>query len=418
MTILDAQPAAPTDADPASLGFDAGRLQRIRPVLGRYVDDGRLAGWQVLVSRRGQVVHHDLYGQADREAGRPVAADTVWRIYSMTKPITSMAVLMLMEEGRLELRDPVERFIPSFADVRVYRGGPATAPGTVPAVEPVRIWHLLTHTSGLTYGFLHAGATDDVYRLRGHEWGTPPGMDLAAACDAWASMPLAFQPGTEWNYSVATDVLGRVIEVASGMTLDEFFRTRIFEPLGMVDSSFGCERDDQRERLAALYAPAPGTRLAVRADAMGAAANAKPVMLSGGGGLVSTAADYHRFCRMVLGRGEVDGVRLLGSRTVDYAARNHLPGNADLTAYGRPIFAETAFDGTGFGLGFGVVIDASKAKSVCSEGELSWGGAASTAFWIDPKEEIICVLMTQLLPSSTWPLRSQLRQVVYQALVD
>lgn len=404
--------------DPSSLGLDPARLARIRPVLGRYVDDGRLVGWQVLVSRRGQVVHHDVYGSADREQGRPVAADTVWRIYSMTKPITSIAVLMLMEEGRLELRDPVARFIPSFADVRVYRGGPATNPGTVPAVEPVRIWHLLTHTSGLTYGFHHAGATDDIYRLRGFEWGTPPGMDLAAACDAWASMPLAFHPGTEWNYSVSTDVLGRVVEVASGMSLDAFFEERIFRPLGMTDTSFWCATDDQRDRLAALYSPHPQTRLAVRNDVMGAAALSRPPMLSGGGGLVSTAADYHRFCRMILGRGAVDGVRLLGSRTVDYAARNHLPGNADLFTFGRPLFAEVSYEGTGFGLGFGVVVDAARAKSLCSDGELSWGGAASTAFWVDPREEVICVLMTQLLPSSTWPLRSQLRQVVYQSLVD
>jgi CubicO group peptidase (beta-lactamase class C family) len=410
--------AGPIDATPLSAGFSEDRLARIRPVLGGYVDDGCLVGWQLLLSRGGQVVHHELCGLRDREAGAPVEPDTVWRIYSMTKPITSVAALMLMEEGALELRDPVSRFIPSFADVRVYRGGPATAPGTVPATEPVRVWHLLTHTSGLTYGFHHAHATDDLYRLRGYEWGSPTGVDLAGACDAWASMPLAFQPGREWNYSVSTDVLGRVVEVASGMALDEFFRARIFGPLGMRDTTFGCERDDQRERLAALYSPHPATRLATRADAMGGAALSRPTMLSGGGGLVSTAADYHRFCRMVLGRGELDGVRLLGLRTVDYAALNHLPGGADLTTFGRPLFAETIYDGVGFGLGFAVVIDAAAAKSPRSLGELSWGGAASTAFWVDPKEEIIAVLMTQLLPSSTWPLRSQLRQLVYQALVD
>jgi CubicO group peptidase (beta-lactamase class C family) len=411
--------SGPIDAHPSSVGMDEKRLDRLRPLLERYVAEDKLAGWQLMVSRRGQIVHHDLCGMRDREAGLPVESDTVWRIYSMSKPITSIAALMLMEEGLLELRHPVHRYIPSFRDMRVYRGGTAMAAGTEPAREPVRIWHLLTHTAGLTYGFLHAHATDEMHRLRGFEWGTPPGMDLAGACDAWAQIPLAFHPGTEWNYSVATDVLGRVVEVASGMSLDQFFRTRITGPLGMHDTAFWCERDDMAARLAQLYVPEPGTRAArVAPAAMAGGATKQPTFLGGGGGLVSTAADYHRFCRMILGGGSLDGVRLLSPRTVAYASQNHLPGNADLTAFGRPLFAEAIYDGSGFGLGFAVIVDSVQARSVCSNGELSWGGAASTAFWIDPKEELIVVFMTQLLPSDTHPIRSQLRHLVNQALVD
>jgi CubicO group peptidase (beta-lactamase class C family) len=281
----------------------------------------------------------------------------------------------------------------------------------------MQIWHLLTHTSGLSYGFLHAHPVDALYRQAGFEWGTPPGLDLAGCVERWASLPLLFQPGTEWNYSVATDVVGRLVEVISGQPLDHFLDQRIFGPLGMTDTSFGCPAD-RHDRLAALYVPEPGTRKAVRNDAMGGAALTPPACLSGGGGLVSTASDYHRFSQMLLAGGALDGARILGTRTVDYMARNHLPGDADLTAFGRPLFAETAFDGVGFGLGFSVVTDAAKAKVLSSEGEFAWGGAASTAFWVDPAEEITVLFLTQLLPSSTHPLRSQLKQLVYQAMVD
>jgi CubicO group peptidase (beta-lactamase class C family) len=228
---------------------------------------------------------------------------------------------------------------------------------------------------------------------------------------------LLFQPGSEWNYGVSTDVLGRLVEVVSGQSLDEFFRTRIFEPLGMSDSAFFAPESDQG-RLAALYFPEPGSRRAVRLDAMGDAAKTRPAMLSGGGGLVGTAADYHRFATMLLREGELDGVRLLGTRTVEYMTQNHLPGGADLEAFGRPLFAETTFDGVGFGLGFSVVDDAVKTKVLSSTGDYGWGGAASTAFWIDPMEGITCLFLTQLLPSSTHPIRPQLKQLVYQALVD
>ena len=405
------------DVEPKEVGFDADRLARIDQLLDRYVDDGRLPGWLMAVARRGRVAHLATGGLADVEANRPVTADTVFRIYSMTKPITSVAAMMLWEEGAFELKDPVHRFIPAFKDLRVYRSGSALNPATEPAGEAVRIWHLLTHTAGLTYGFHHAHPVDAMYRRAGFEWGAPPGTDLAACCDAWADLPLVFQPGTEWNYSVATDVLGRVVEVAAGTSLDRFFAERIFRPLGMTETAFWVDEADAG-RLAALYSPSPKTGRIVRNDAMGKAALTAPAFLSGGGGLVSTAGDYHRFTRMLLGEGELDGVRLLGPRTVRFMGQNHLPGGVDLETIGRPLFAETTYDGVGFGLGLAVVLDPVANKVPSTVGELSWGGAASTAFWVDPAEEVTAVFLTQLLPSSTLPVRSQLRQLVYQALVD
>ena len=399
------------------VGFDAGRLARLDNHFRAYVDDGRLPGWLLLVSRGGKVAHLAMYGQRDKEAGLPVELDTLWRIYSMTKPITSVAAMMLYEEGAFELKDPVSRFIPAFADVRVFRGGSALAPVTAPATEPVRVWHLLTHTAGLTYGFHHAHPVDGLYRAAGFEWGAPEGFDLAACCDAWAGLPLLFEPGAEWNYSVATDVLGRVVEVASGTSLDRFLSERIFQPLGMVDTAFSAP-PGETGRVATLYGARPTDRRPFRLDSMGAAALTPPVFLSGGGGLVSSAADYHRFTQMLRGGGELDGVRLLGTRTLRYMTRNHLPGGADLEAFGRPLFAETTFQGVGFGLGFSVVDDPAANKVLSSAGEFAWGGAASTAFWVDPVEDITAAFFTQLLPSSTHPIRSQLKQLVYQALVD
>jgi CubicO group peptidase (beta-lactamase class C family) len=407
------------EADPAEAGLDPERLARIDAHFARYVEDGRLPGWLLTVSRYGRLAYVARNGSRDLEAGLPVTDDTIWRIYSMTKPVVSVAVMMLQEEGRLALTDPVSAFIPSFADVRVFAGGSDLRQVTVPAVEPVRIWHLLTHTAGLTYGFHRAHPVDALYRAAGFEWGTPAGVDLAQACDIWAGFPLLFQPGTEWNYSVATDVLGRVIEVVSGQRLDEFLAARIFGPLGMTQTAFWADQQAQ-SRLAALYTPDRGGK-ARRADTLGKAALAPPEMLSGGGGLVSTAGDYHRFTEMLLDRadspaGERDGVRLLSPYTVRYMTRNHLPGGADLETFGRPLYAESPFRGVGFGLGFSVVIDPVPGQVICSAGEIAWGGAASTAFWIDQEAGLTVSFFTQLLPSSTHPIRPQLRQLVYQAL--
>jgi CubicO group peptidase (beta-lactamase class C family) len=407
------------EVDPAEVGFAADRLRRLDDNFTRYVDDGLLKGWLLTVSRQGKLAYVASHGQRDAEADLPVEPDTLWRIYSMTKPVTSVAAMMLYEAGAFELTDPVSKFIPSFKHMRVFTGGSDQRPVTVPATEPVRIWHLLTHTSGLTYGFHRTHPVDGMYRTAGFDLGLRPGT-LEEACDSWAEFPLLFQPGSEWNYSVSTDVLGRVVEVASGQGLDEFFAQRIFGPLGMTDTAFYAKPDDLG-RLAALYARGLDGK-AGRFNALAEEVRKPPVMLSGGGGLVSTAADYNRFLNMLLARqdspaGELGGVRLLSPRTVSYMGRNHLPGNQDLEQFGRPLNAESPQRGVGFGLGFAVVLDPVPGRVDCSVGELSWGGAASTAFWIDPAEQITVTFFTQLIPSSAHPIRSQLRQLVYQALV-
>jgi len=401
------------EVEPGEVGFDAQRLARIDSWFRRYVEQGRLAGGTIVVARRGRVAYLSHHGCRDLDSRAPVTGDTLWRIYSMTKPITSVAALLLYERGLLELTDPVARYIPAFADMRVYRSGPASNPGTRPAAEPVRVWHLLTHTAGLTYGFHHAHPVDEMYRAAGYEFGAPPGTDLATACEVWASLPLVHDPGAQWNYSVATDVLGRVVEVVSGRSLADLLAEEIFVPLDMTDTAFWT---DELERLATLYVSRPGGGLAP--SAMGQAATRRPTFLSGGGGLVSTAADYQRFVQMLARGGELDGVRLLGPRTVAYMTSNHLPGGADLQGFGRPIFSESHVVGVGFGLGVSVVVDAVAGKILTSPGEYAWGGLASTAFHVDPGEAVTATLFTQLMPSSAYPLRSRLRTLINQAIVD
>ncbi|MEO6205427.1 MAG: serine hydrolase domain-containing protein [Mycobacteriales bacterium] len=403
------------EVEPAEVGFDAARLRRIDKHFARYVDDGRLVGWQIVLSRHGKRVHSSTYGMRDREAALPVEQDTVWRIYSMTKPITTVIAMQLFEEGAFALTDELSRYLPAFADLRIYRSGTAEKPTTVPATEPIRIWHLMTHTAGLTYGFMKDNAVDEMYRLAGSDFAQPAGLDLAGLCDLWAGMPLMFEPGASWNYSVATDVLGRLIEVLTGKPLDVVFRERVLDPLGMDDTDWWAK---DASRLAALYAPMPGTGEAFRYDTIGKGALHEPSWFGGGGGLVSTAHDYDRFTGMLLGRGELEGTRLLGSRTLDYMARNHLPDGALLTSLARGQFAETAYDGMGFGLGFGVLVDPVAYKVPASVGEFTWGGAASTAFWVDPAEQITAAFYAQLLPSSTYPIRTELRSLVYTSLID
>ena len=409
MPVLDVQ------QDPDEAGFDASRLERISRHFQRYVDDGRLPGWSMALARAGQIVHTAASGRRDIESDLPVEGDTLWRIYSMTKPVTSVAAMQLWEEGRFELKDPVSRFLPEWEDVRVFREGTSLKPLATPAREPVRMWHLLTHTAGLTYGFHYAHPVDALYRAQGFEWTMPDGVDLAGCCARWARLPLLFEPGTEWNYSVATDVLGRVVEVLSREPLDRVFAKRIFAPLGMSSTRFSVGEDDAH-RLAALYTPDPETGLARRSPLSDQALR-PPDCLSGGGGLISTAWDYYRFAEMLRRGGELDGVRILGPRTVRYTTRNHLPGGRDLEAIGRPLFAETTFDGVGFGLGFSVTLDPVANRVLASLGEFAWGGAASTFFFVDPTEDLTALFFTQLLPSSTYPIRPLLRQLVYQALV-
>jgi CubicO group peptidase (beta-lactamase class C family) len=404
------------EIDPAEAGFDAERLERLERHLRTYVDDGRMPGWLVAVARRGQLAHVATYGQRDMEAALPVETDTIWRIYSMTKPITAVAALMLWEEGAFELNDPVRWYIPSFKGLRVWRGGSSVRPETEAVTEEMRMWHLFSHTSGLTYGFMQAHPVDALYRQAGFEWGVPPGLDLAGVCDKLAELPLVFQPGTEWNYGMSTDVLGRVVEVVAGVPFADFVQQRLLDPLGMSETLWHVP-DELADRLAALYVPTPGTGKAVRFDSMGAAARTAPTATLGGGGLCSTAADYLRFAEMLRRRGELDGVRLLSPRTVSFMASNHLPGNADLTQFGRRLFSETTFDGVGFGLGVSVTIDPVAAKVPGNVGDHGWGGAASTAYWVDPVLDMVVLFMTQLLPSDSLPIRARLRQLVHAAII-
>jgi CubicO group peptidase (beta-lactamase class C family) len=406
------------EVEPADAGFSAERLARIDRHFRPYVDDGRLPGWLVVVARGGRVAHVACYGMRDREQGLPVETDTVWRLASMTKPVTTVAALMLYEEGAYELKDPIARWLPAFENVRVYRSGSPLKPDTRAATEPIRVWHLMTHTAGLTYGFHYNHPVDAMYRAAGFEWGTPAGVDLAGCCAAWAELPLLFEPGTEFNYSVSTDVLGHLVEVISGQPLDEFFRARIFEPLGMSETAFWAAEGAGAERLAAAYGANPAGPNAPAIPITGDAALRPPPMWSGGGGLVGTAGDYLRFADMLRGRGALEGARLLSPRMVDYMTTNQLPGGADLEKFGRPLFAETTFDGVGFGLGVSVVVDPAAGKVLTSAGEYGWGGAFSTAFWVAPNEDLTVLFFTQLLPSSTHPIRSQLKQLAYQALVD
>ena len=404
------------DAEPDALGFAPDRLLTLDRHFRRYVDDGLLPGWQIVVTRRGRVVHSSVYGRRDVAAGTPVEADTLWRVFSMTKPITSVAAMTLWEEGRFQLTDEVSRWLPAFADMRVYDRGSALKPYTVPATEPVRIWHLLTHTAGLTYGFLHTSVVDRLYREAGSGL-TDGALDLATTVDRYAELPLLFQPGTAWGYSVATDVLARLIEVVAGQDFDTVLQERIFTPLAMTGVRRWV-REPDAAKLAALYVADPVTGLPVPADEPSGQALRPPVLRAGGHGLICTARDYHRFTQMLLNGGELDGRRVLGSRTVRLMTRNHLPGGQDLGTLSTGGFAETSLEGVGFGLGFAVTQDTVPGRSANNAGEYYWGGIASTAFWVDPVDRVTAMFFTQLMPSSTYPLRARLSQLVYSALVD
>ncbi len=397
--------------DVRELGFDPARLARLDKHLAKYVDDGKLAGWQLAITRHDQVVHEAAYGWRDREAGLVVEPDTVWRIASMTKPITSVTAMTLWEEGVFELTDPISKWIPAFEDARVYVGGVGRTLTTVPATEPIRVWHLLSHTSGLTAGFMRTSNVDAMYREAGYEFAAPAGHDLAACVEDWARLPLLFQPGEAWGYGVSTDVLGRLIEIWTGQTLDVAFENRVLGPLGMTSTGFSCGDTD---RLAALYFPDEDD-LAQNAG-FGDLGREHPAILSGGGGLLSTMGDYLRFTRMLVGGGQLDGTRVLSPRTVELMRSNHLVG--DLGELSTGGFAETTFDGIGFGLGFAVLLDPTRLHSIASPGEYYWGGIYGTVFWCDPVDDISCVFMTQLMPSSMHPIRSQLRQLVYSARTD
>lgn len=401
--------------DPIDVGLDAPRLERVRSHFDQYVESQRLSGWLITVARGGDLAWVGNGGHRDRERNLPVTDDTIWRLYSMTKPLTAIATMMLYEEGHFDLNSDVGRWIEDLREPRVYLSGPSAAPTTIPAAGPVRVRHLLSHTSGLTYGFQNVHPVDAIYRAKGYDLAYPDDVGLADAVHDWCSTPLQFQPGTAWNYSVATDVLGRLIEIWSGQQLDDFFRERILEPLAMNDTDWYCPEEKQ-DRLAMLYVPFQGGSVA-HPD-LAKAAHEKPSILAGGGGLVSTAHDYQRFMTMLLNGGELDGVRMVSRRTLDLMTQNHLPENADLADFALDSFSEVGHAGVGFGLGFSVVTNQVKNRSLVSEGTYAWGGAASTYFWVDPLEELTVGLYTQLLPSWTYPIRRELQQLVYAALCD
>jgi CubicO group peptidase (beta-lactamase class C family) len=400
---------------PEDVGLSSERLARVQAVTHAYVDRGKLPGVQTLISRRGELVHHDCYGWTDVAAATPVTPETIYRIYSMTKSITSVGLMMLFEEGHFLLENPVSRFLPELADVQVWDGGTADAPRTRPPARPMTVHDVLTHQSGLTYGFHHQHPLDELYRSHGLGDFSEPSHSLAEGVELLASLPLLFDPGARWNYSMSTDVCGRLIEVMSGQPLDEYLQDRVLGPLGMVDTAFVAPEADL-DRCSPLYVRGKDRELRAWLPATTMVQPKK--FLSGGGGLVGTGPDYLRFCHMLLRGGELDGVRLLGPRTVAYMARNHLPGGKLLNDVGQSTFSESAMEGMGFGLGFATVEDAAALQNLASEGEYSWGGAASTAFWVDPAEEICVVFMTQLLPSDTYPIRRQLRGAVLQAIVE
>ena len=397
-------------------GFSQERLARIdRFLQDRYVDPGRLPCAQFLLARDGEVVHQTILGQQDPGRGVPLAEDSVYRIYSMTKPVTSVALMQLVEEGLIALDDPVHRHIPEWKDLAVFSAG--TGPYlTTPPARPMQVVDLLRHTSGLTYGFQNRSNVDAAYRKLKLE-AMHGEHDLEGMIQMLARVPLEFSPGEAWNYSVSTDVCGYLVQKLCGKPLDQVFQERIFGPLKMVDTGFHV-RDDQRARFAACYDAAPGGKLQLQDDPQKSPYLAPPALLAGGGGLVGTAADYMRFANMLVNGGELDGARILAPKTIELMASNHLPGGRDLTELSRSLFSESTNAGVGFGLGFAVVFDPPQTLIPCSLGEFYWGGAASTAFWVDPVEQVTAVFMTQLLPSSTYAIRRELRTLTYAALME
>ncbi len=401
---------------PEEVGLSSERLARIeRHLERRYLDQKKIAGALTLVARRGRVAHLSPVGMMDLERGKPMREDTIFRIYSMSKPITSVALMTLYEHGHFSLDDAVHKYIPAFRDLRVYDGGNHPLFATRPVERAMTIRDLLTHTSGLTYGFMERTNVDRAYRRLGIG---DRDVTLAETVEKLGRLPLEFSPGTRWNYSVSTDVIGHLIERISGKRLDAFLRDEIFTPLGMNDTGFHVP-SGKLDRLATNYRRLADKSVQIEDDAAASAYAAEPAYLSGGGGLVSTASDYLRFCQMLLDEGEFGGRRILGRKTIELMTENHLPGGRDIAELdlgGQ--FSQVTYDGVGFGLGFSVTLDLARAQTIGSPGEYAWGGAASTAFWIDPAEELIVIFMTQFMPSGTFNFRGQLKSIIYPAITD
>jgi CubicO group peptidase (beta-lactamase class C family) len=415
-------------ASPETAGMSRAALDRIDDHLKRrYIDAGRFPGTQLVVYRRGNIVHSAVQGLADLERQVPMKDDTIFRIYSMTKPITSVAFMMLVEQGLVALDEPVHKYIPEWKNLGVFQAGTAPAFVIQPPARPMQIIDLLRHTSGLTYGFQQRSNVDAAYRDK--RIGTiEPAGTLDSMIAALADIPLEFSPGEAWNYSVSTDVIGYLIGKISGIPFDQFLKERIFNPLGMADTDFFVPAD-KAHRLAACYNATAGGMIAFHSpnakgsltlqdDPATSSFLSPPAFISGGGGLCSTTSDYLTFCRALLNGGELGGVRLIGPKTLALMTANHLPGNRDLPDMSRSMFAEAAYSGIGFGLGFAVTMNPSKTLIAGSPGEYAWGGAATTSFWIDPAEELIAIFMTQVMPSTAYPVRRELRTMVYAAITD
>lgn len=396
-------------SSPESVGMSSEALERIAPLLQQYVDSGELVGVVSMLARHGEIVHFENYGTLDMNTGAPIEKDSLFRIYSMSKPITTVAAMMLYEEGKFQLTDPVSKFLPEFANLKVMdEGGSMVAPERAMTMQM-----LMSHTAGLTYGVFGDTLVDRQYRdaeILGN-------TDLAEMTSRLGEIPLQYQPGTRFHYSVSVDVLGRVVEVLSGQPLDEFFEQRIFTPLEMTDTFFEVPAD-KKPRFGTNHSFDPRTKTLVVSDSPETSAFANDVtFFSGGGGLVSSTEDYMRFSQMLLNGGELDGARILGRKTIEFMTQNHLPGifggasentNADLYGMSR---------GTGFGLGFAVIEDPAGAGGNTSAGEFYWGGAAGTIFWIDPVEDLIGIVMIQHMNVQV-PLRNTFKAVSYGAIVE
>lgn len=409
---------APSDEAlaPEDVGLNGERLDYIADYFQKaYLDSEKLPCMATLVSRNGQIVHEAYRGKTHLGFGPQIGPDTIFRIYSMTKPITSVAAMMLHEEGHIRLDHEVARYIPEFADTQVWDGGDLKAYKTRKPDRAMTVRDVLTHTSGLTYGFLFQHEVDALYR---REKIGEPSETLEDMCKRLAKLPLVFSPGMQWNYGHSTEVLGRIVEVASGMCLDSFFRQRIFEPLKMVDTDFYVP-ESKLNRLMACYMKNPVTGEVTMTDGAGEdslAYKTQPTLLNAGGGLVSTLRDYHRFCLMLLQGGSLEGARLLSPKTIEFMRMNHLPGGQTIKDMGDKTFSEARMDGNGFGLGGSTVIDVAETLTPGSVGTFSWGGLANTFFWIDPAEELIAIQATQMIPTGCYPIRPQFQQLVYAAI--
>ena len=400
---------------PEEVGVSSARLSRIGKVMQSYVDQGKLAGLTTMLARRGQIFHFECFGMMDIKADRSMQPDTIFRIHSMTKPITSVAVMMLYEHEDFQLQDPVSRFIPGFKDVRVFVNATGSGLELAKPEREVTIEDLLTHTSGLVYGDPEGSPVEAaVWEADREAEKVTPDETLEEWIQRLVRLPLAHQPGSRWHYGLSTDVLGYVVEVISGLTFDAFLEQRVFMPLGMVDTGFYVPQV-KIGRLAAMYGPAEGSGLQL-IDAPQTSAYSRPRrFLSGGGGLVSTASDYMRFAQMLLNGGEISGVRLLSRETVESMTMNHLsdeliPIQLDpLTSY---------LKGHGFGLGFAVIMDITQSGMLGSQGAFSWGGAANTFFWVDPRERLIGLIMPQFMPSGHYPIQREFQELCYQAIID